>query len=94
MNAVREPQYAGDEERARDERLRWHCRRALLELDIVFSRFWAGQGGAPLTPAEAESMTRLLALEDHPLWDLVNGSGSAEGLPESDADFLVRLRQL
>jgi hypothetical protein len=30
-----------DEERkARINRLKWHCRRALLELDLVFDRFW------------------------------------------------------
>ena len=60
-------------EHARDERLRWHCRRALLELDIVFSRFWALQGERALEVGEAESLTRLLALEDHALWDLVSG---------------------
>jgi antitoxin CptB len=83
-----------EQERIRDDRLRWHCRRALLELDIVFSRFWAAQGDAPLTAAEADCMQRLLALEDHPLWDLVNGSRSAEDLPAEDAAFLARLRRL
>ena len=83
-----------EQERIRDDRLRWHCRRALLELDIVFSRFWAAQGEVPLTPAEAESMTRLLALEDYPLWALVNGSSSDQGLAEGDAAFLARLRNL
>ncbi len=83
-----------EQERIRDDRLRWHCRRALLELDIVFSRFWAGQGDVPLTPTEAESMTRLLALEDHPLWYLVNGSRSDQDLPKDDAAFLARLRRL
>jgi succinate dehydrogenase flavin-adding protein (antitoxin of CptAB toxin-antitoxin module) len=30
-----------DEDRkARINRLKWHCRRALLELDLVFDRFW------------------------------------------------------
>lgn len=83
-----------EQERIRDDRLRWHCRRALLELDIVFSRFWAGQGDAPLTPQEAASLERLLALEDHPLWYLVNGSSSDRDLPKDDAEFLARLRRL
>ena len=94
MNAVAESQYVSDAERARDERLRWHCRRALLELDIVFSRFWAEQGGGPLTPEAAKSMERLLALEDHPLWYLVNGSASSAGLPAADVEFLEHLRSL
>ncbi len=87
-------QKADSPERVRDDRLRWHCRRALLELDIVFSRFWAAQGAEPLTPAEAQSMTRLLALEDHPLWALVNGSSPDQDLPAQDAAFLARLRRL
>lgn len=81
-------------ERIRDDKLRWHCRRALLELDIVLSRFWAGQGGQPLTETEARSMERLLALEDHPLWDLVSGRSEIEGMSESDRQFLARLRLL
>ena len=57
---------------ARMERLKWHCRRALLELDIVFQRYWAQQGDE--LDAEGESsLERLLAYEDHDLWDLVNG---------------------
>lgn len=87
-------QEPGLQERVRDDRLRWHCRRALLELDIVFSRFWAGQDGAALSQADAESLTRLLALEDHPLWDLVNGKSSDADLSKEDAEFLARLRRL
>ena len=83
-----------DQERIRDDRLRWHCRRALLELDIVLARFWAQQGGRPLSENEAGSMARLLALEDHPLWDLVSGRSEVQGMSESDTRFLERLRQL
>ena len=83
-----------EQERIRDDRLRWHCRRALLELDIVFSRFWAMQDGAALSQADAESLQRLLALEDHPLWYLVNGSASDADLSKEDAEFLARLRRL
>ncbi|HTJ96408.1 MAG TPA: succinate dehydrogenase assembly factor 2 [Rhodocyclaceae bacterium] len=80
------------DQRARDERLRWHCRRALLELDIVFSRFWAEQGDAPLSSEDAASMERLLELEDHPLWDLVNGK--TELPTEQDKNLLERWRKL
>lgn len=78
--------------RARDDRLRWHCRRALLELDIVFSRYWALQGYDALDDAEAESLARLLELEDHPLWDLV--SGRNDDVAEQDRFVLEKLRAL
>lgn len=58
--------------RARMGRLKWHCRRALLELDIVLQRFWAQQGD-DLDDRSAAALTRLLALEDHDLWNLVSG---------------------
>ena len=83
-----------EQERIRDDKLRWHCRRALLELDIVLARFWAGQGDRALSADEASSMERLLALEDHPLWYLVSGAEEAQGMSESDTRFLQRLRGL
>ncbi len=57
--------------RIRRERLRWRCRRALLELDIVFDRFWQGTG--ELDENEEAALERLLAMEDHDLWSLVGG---------------------
>jgi len=61
-----------EERTARLGRLRWHCRRALLELDIVFQRFWQAQGD-DLDDETANTLERLLELEDHDLWDLVSG---------------------
>jgi len=58
--------------RVRIERLRWHCRRALLELDIVFQRFW-GEVGDDLDDLTMDALEKLLALEDHDLWELVSG---------------------
>jgi antitoxin CptB len=58
--------------RAQMGRLKWHSRRALLELDILLERFWA-QRGDDLDDRNAVALTRLLALEDHDLWDLVSG---------------------
>ena len=63
---------------ARDEKLRWHCRRALLELDIVFQRFWARQGDMPLDDATAATLERLLELEDHDLWELISGRSTTD----------------
>lgn len=62
---------------ARLNRLRWHCRRALLELDLVFQRFWARRG-ADIDDETEATLRRLLAMEDHDLWALVSGKASAD----------------
>ena len=61
-----------ERQRIRREKLRWHCRRALLELDIVFQRFWA-RVGDELDDATAAALERLLEIEDLDLWELVSG---------------------
>ena len=61
-----------EERGARIGRLKWHCRRALLELDLVFQRFWERHGDDLDAQSEA-ALTRLLELEDHDLWALVSG---------------------
>ncbi|MDR2000084.1 MAG: succinate dehydrogenase assembly factor 2, partial [Zoogloeaceae bacterium] len=60
-----------EQQRVRREKLRWHCRRALLELDIVFQRFWARED--ELSEKDEAALEKLLAMEDHDLWDLVSG---------------------
>jgi len=54
------------------ERLKWKSRRGLLELDLVFERFWSGAGMA-MSEADAAALERLLALPDNDLLDLVMG---------------------
>ena len=54
-------------------RVRWHCRRALLELDIVFERFLARDFDR-LDDDQLANLMELLQLEDHDLWAMVNGS--------------------
>jgi antitoxin CptB len=62
-----------DEDRgARLRRLRWHCRRALLELDLKFQRYWQ-RVGDDIDAASEAALERLLAMEDHELWELVSG---------------------
>ena len=60
------------------ERLKWRSRRGLLELDIVFERFWAREG-AKLTQDEARALEELLQLPDNDLLDLVMGRARAPG---------------
>jgi len=63
--------------RIREERLRWQCRRALLELDIVFKRFWERLGDG-MDDATAAQLTRLLEMEDHDLWELISGRSTTD----------------
>ena len=58
-------------------RLRWQCRRALLELDIVFTRFLAKDFDSLDTQGLA-ALAELLAYEDHDLWQVVSGRTACE----------------
>ena len=80
-----------EQQRIRREMLRWHCRRALLELDIVFQRFWA-QTGDDLDDATAETLERLLEMQDHDLWELVSGRSTTDD-PQIE-NLVERLRGL
>ena len=48
----------------------------MLELDLVFDRFWAGPG-ARMTEDEAAALEALLQLPDNDLLDLVMGRAQA-----------------
>ena len=58
------------------ERLKWRTRRGLLELDLVFQRYWKANGGS-MAEGEARALERLLALPDNDLLDLVMGRAKA-----------------
>ncbi len=58
------------------ERLKWRSRRGLLELDLVFERFWKRTGDR-LDDADAAALGRLLQLPDNDLLDLVMGRAQA-----------------
>ena len=51
-------------------RLRWRCRRGLLENDLLIERFFARHGAA-LTPLQARGLERLMDLADNDLLDLL-----------------------
>ncbi|HEV8503522.1 MAG TPA: succinate dehydrogenase assembly factor 2 [Casimicrobiaceae bacterium] len=51
-------------------RLRWRCRRGLLENDLVLAR-WLDARGASMSAAEAAALDRALDLPDNELWDLI-----------------------
>ncbi|MCW5621517.1 MAG: succinate dehydrogenase assembly factor 2 [Burkholderiales bacterium] len=54
------------------DRIRWHCRRGLLELDLVLARFLEQRLGE-LSEAERHAFERLLQCSDNDLWDIVTG---------------------
>jgi len=51
-------------------RLRWRCRRGLLENDLLIERFFALHGAA-LTAVQARALERLMDLPDNELLDLL-----------------------
>jgi len=53
-------------DRVARDRLKWQCRRGLLELDLVLERY------LQCHPDDAE-LGALLELPDNELWDIVNG---------------------
>ena len=65
----------------RDERrfarLRWRCRRGMLENDLILARF-LDAWGATMNVDEIAALDRLLDLADNELWDLLAGRAEPE----------------
>jgi antitoxin CptB len=70
-------------DRIEREKLRWKCRRGLLELDIVLSRYLVRH------PDDAE-LAEILDLPDNDLWDIV--VGRSEGFAPHLRHLVARLR--
>lgn len=70
-------------DRVARERLKWKCRRGLLELDLVLERYLRQQ------PGDA-ALDALLDLPDNVLWDIV--SGRSERYDGKFRDIVARLR--
>lgn len=62
-------------------RLRWRCRRGMLELDLVLERF-LGENYAQLTARQRQEFETLLELEDHELWQRVRGEAATASVVE------------
>jgi succinate dehydrogenase flavin-adding protein (antitoxin of CptAB toxin-antitoxin module) len=73
------------------DRIRWHCRRGLLELDIVLDRFLR-QPLEALSTEELDAFKLLLQFSDNDLWDLVSGRAQPDAGPQ--ARVVQRLRAL
>src|SRR5271157_4815758 len=70
-------------------RLRWRCRRGMLENDLVLAHFLEARGDG-LSAEEIAALNRLLELSDNELWDLL--SGRQEAAEAAVAPMLETLR--
>ena len=77
-----------EEKRVQQNRLKWQCRRGLLELDIVLQRFLQLNSG--LGNEEASSFKTLLDFPDNDLWDIV--IGRSDRFPPHLNEIVARLR--
>ena len=53
-------------------RIRWRCRRGMLENDLMLTRFLDARGAA-IAEEEVAMLDRLLDMPDTDLWDLLSG---------------------
>jgi antitoxin CptB len=71
-------------------KLRWHCRRGSLELDLILSRY-LDTVYALATPTEQQAFQRLLDLEDTDLLRYLLGEDTP---PDIDLVNLVQVLRL
>jgi antitoxin CptB len=72
-------------------KLRWRCRRGLLENDLFIQRFFESYS-ASITVRQAEALGALMDLSDNDLLDLLFGRKSPEGdLARDDVTHLLAL---
>jgi antitoxin CptB len=75
----------------RRNRLRWRCRRGMLENDLILTRFLDARGDV-ITEQEAAALDILLEMSDNDLWDLL--SGREEPADAAVAPLLERLKAI
>jgi len=74
-------------------KLRWRCRRGLLENELFIERFFA-RHVAGLTNAHAQGLLTLMDLSDNELLDLLLGRTFPQGELARDEDVLQVLRMM
>jgi antitoxin CptB len=65
------------------DRIKWHCRRGLLELDLVLERFVERHLDA-LDRAELDAFRELLTFDDGDLFDMVMGRAEPQNAQLND----------
>ena len=73
------------------ERLKWKCRRGLLELDLVLEQLLQRQAPG-MSNAELAALDELLDYPDNELWDVV--SGRSDRFDERLGGVVSRLRAI
>ena len=76
-------------DRAFRERIKWKCRRGLLELDLVLESFLQKQGDR-LGAEDWAQFSALLDLPDNDLWDLVCARRDAVSPDQEKVVVLLR----
>jgi antitoxin CptB len=76
-------------DRAALNRLRWRCRRGMLENDLVLTRFLDTRGDR-ITEAELAALESMLEMSDNDLWEML--SGRQEPADAALMPLLERLR--
>jgi antitoxin CptB len=72
-------------------RLRWRCRRGLLENDLFVERFFRDHE-ATITTAQAQALMALMDLPDHDLLDLLLArTGPQAGLDRPEVHQVLAL---
>jgi len=74
-------------------RLRWRCRRGLLENDILIERYFARHGSC-ITQRQADGLSALMDLPDNDLLDLLLARREPEGVLDRPAvrEVLLQMR--
>jgi antitoxin CptB len=67
-------------------RLKWKCRRCLLELDLILQDFMDKH----LQEKDTSTLNELLDLEDNDLWDII--SGRSDRFDQRFEGVVARLR--
>ncbi len=70
-------------------RLRWRCRRGMLENDLILARFLDARGST-MSAGDVAALDRLLDLADDELWDLI--AGRAEPVDAELRPLVIALR--
>ena len=70
-------------------RLRWQCRRGMLENDLVLEQFMERHGSA-LEGERLAAFKRLLDYSDADLWELVCGRRTAQDPAEAEVARLLQ----
>jgi len=89
MVASRAPHTLVDERSL--SKLRWRCRRGMLENDLILERFFARHAGT-LTEGQANALSALMDLSDNDLLDLHLGRRTLTQIDEAlDRDDVIEV---